>query len=445
MRRIAAWLALSIVAAACASSTVAPSRDGAVTPTPPEPTPTATALVEPPSSGKHSTRAAMARLCPEHDDPRPEPRNIPDDEIPGLSEVMRWVERARGLEFTGPVGSRLVTEDELDHILRGLSHGTPETREKQRLTSAWLQTIGAIPRGTNLQTVGETFLTDQVLAFYLPATRTLTLPSSGTQGPADIFALAHELVHALDDQHFDLFSLGRVGSGCNQDARSAMKALTEGNAMVAGTTAALANFSEEDLAELGRTLGRGTGDESDEIPSFIMRSEAWPYLAGQNFVSRVTSQAGVSSIDDVFRRPPASTEQIMHPDAYPDDVPQAVNVPDFGTVLGQGWGETTAIDVGEADIALLLAEQLDVADANDAAASWDGGTLRVWRKGDVEAIVMDIIFDTRDDAIEFAAAMDDYISESDIHAVVLAPDGMLVRTLFADDEGSLARLQQTGA
>jgi membrane-bound ClpP family serine protease len=66
--------------------------------------------------------------------------------------------------------------------------------------------------------------------------------------------------------------------------------------------------------------------------------------------------------------------------------------------------------------------------ANDAAAGWGGATIRAWGKGKDIAVVLGTQWDTGQDAVEFATAMQDYISKTGVHGQVIAtpPTGVTV-------------------
>ena len=86
-------------------------------------------------------------------------------------------------------------------------------------------------------------------------------------------------------------------------------------------------------------------------------------------------------MDEALTTFPVSTEQILHPERWPNDVPQPVDVPDLGPALGAGWRDLDVMTVGEAWLQLMLALRLDAGDAERAAAGWDGGIYRAWTDG----------------------------------------------------------------
>lgn len=164
-------------------------------------------------------------------------------------------------------------------------------------------------------------------------------------------------------------------------------------------------------------------------------------MDGMAFVTWLESRGGVEAIDAAFESPPVSTEQIMHPERYPNDLPVPVDVPDLGSELGRGWGDLDVQGVGESWLNLALGLRLDDAEADGAAAGWDGGIYRAWSLGDDVAVVLATAWDSEADAGEFAAAMTSWIEESGQPATVLPVEGSTVRVLFGSDADTLSLLE----
>ena len=88
----------------------------------------------------------------------------------------------------------------------------------------------------------------------------------------------------------------------------------------------------------------------------------------------------------------------MHPERYPNDTPQPVDVPDLGPALGDGWRDLDVMTVGEVWLQLMLELRLDADDAGRAAAGWDGGIYRAWTDGTQTAVVLRTVWDSTEDA-----------------------------------------------
>jgi hypothetical protein len=142
-------------------------------------------------------------------------------------------------------------------------------------------------------------------------------------------------------------------------------------------------------------------------------------------------------VNESLERLPSTTEQILHPEAYPRDRPVAVDVPDYGPVLGEGWADLDVMEVGEAWLSAMLALRLDQG-AAEAAAGWDGSIYRAWSHEDRTAVVLASAWDSEGDAAEFAAAMERWIGERPGFSVAA---GSTVTTAFATDARALALLR----
>ena len=101
--------------------------------------------------------------------------------------------------------------------------------------------------------------------------------------------------------------------------------------------------------------------------------------------------------------------------------------------------------IGEEWLKLAMGLRLDATQAADAAAGWDGGTYRAWSDGEEAAVVLSTVWDSDDDASQFATAMISWLDEGDDVGVVLARDGTSVQVLFASDEATLESLEAAAA
>jgi hypothetical protein len=261
--------------------------------------------------------------------------------------------------------------------------------------------------------------------------------SADPPSPLHRLTLAHELTHALDDQHFDLGLVDELVRTCQDERLEALVALAEGDAVEMSLRWAQTNLSPNDLVDLGVEVAADPGPPAS-VPPFIREGFLSPYLSGQAFVRALLAGGGQPALDAAFRDPPRSTEQILHPEKYGLDEPQVVRVPDVEEELGDAWDDLDVQDVGEAWLLRLLDLELPTSDATDAAAGWDGGQYRAWGSGSAAVVVMDTLWDSEDDAAEFADAVETYAQD---RPITVGTDGQVVRVLFGWDEESLRALE----
>jgi hypothetical protein len=400
-----------------------------------EPTPTQvpTPVLSPSSvpSGSRSAAAAMKRLC---EAPRigsgsgvtPEGPTPPE-----IATVEQQVETVRGLRYTAHVAVKALDQEQIDRRLSRNFEKTYPVDFYARRSQAW-GTIGVIPAGTSIRDALLAFATGQVVGFYNPANKQLVYIGDSELSLTERFILAHELTHALDDQHFGLSRLDSVAARCDDEAFTAGLGAVEGSAQFFATQVILRFPSD---APLG---GGGDGGSLEGVPPFISNLQLWPYGAGMAFVQRLDDRGGTELVNRALTTFPASTEQIIHPDRWPSDTPQPVNVPDLGPSLGAHWRDLDVMTVGEAWLQLMLELRLTAGDAGRAATGWGGGLYRAWTDGTRTAVVLRTVWDSPDDTQEFAEAMGEWIGGS---AFIGTPNGIWVDVGFASDGATLDALR----
>lgn len=420
-RRTLRWVvALALAASACtgglqprSASPSAPGTPDPRAPTPPGPDP----LCE--------TRDAAGAP---RGDSAPSPSAV-------VSEVAEQVEQVRGLQFMEPVSPEAITRTEIGGLVQRSIDAQFPSKMMERRGRAWA-TIGAIPAGTDLYGAIAEFGTGQTIGFYDTATQRLVFVSADPPSPLHLLTLAHELTHALDDQHFDLGLLDELVRTCQDERTEALVALAEGDAVEMSLRWAQANLSPDELVDLGLEVAGDPGPPAS-VPQFVRETFVSPYVSGQAFVRALLVSGGQRALDAAFRDPPRSTEQILHPEKYGLDEPRLVQVPDVEEQLGEAWDDLDVQDVGEAWLLRLLDLELLPSDAGDAVAGWDGGQYRAWSSGTATALVMDTLWDSEDDAAEFADAVETYGQD---RPVTVVTEAQAVRVLFASDVGSLQAL-----
>jgi hypothetical protein len=441
LARVAAVAALALVLGACTgdglgSPTPSPDLPSSAAPVPSSPEP-----VEPAAAGPESAAAAARRLCvvpePDLDAGSDVPAEGPTP--PVIADVMEQVERLRGFGYTRPVVAEAVTQAEIGRDLTEYADIAYPQEQMARRSRAW-ETIGVIPDGTNLRRVYEEYGSTQVIGYYDTLTGTLKFIGTVDPSPLERITLAHELTHAIDDQRFGLEKLDVLSARCQDEETAAALAVVEGNATYFMIRWAQTFLTPEEQVEVGVEAAlqdTSTGD----IPPFVLRLQEWSYNQGLEFVTTLASRGGVEAIDEAFTDRPVSTEQIIHPERYPNDAPTPVDVPDLSAELGADWEDLDVMTIGEAWLAMALDLRLDNSEAREASAGWDGATYRAWTDGDEVAVVLSTVWDSEGDADAFAAAMASWIEEGHDPGAVMRPGGASVDVLFASDAATLEVLQ----
>ena len=437
-RLVAAIAVLAFITAACTGDGIRLQIDTA--------TPTPSVLpgndgpglrVEPVKTGEATSEGAMRALCVS-----PTPVSTGDGASPGptppeISEVEDQVEAVRGLDYLDPVAADAVSADEIADAFTSTFDDTFPKAFYDRRTVAW-QTIGVIPTDVTIRDAMLAFQTGQVVGFYNPVDGQLVY--LGDDGDLDLierYTLAHELTHAMDDQHFDLSRLDTIAAACRDEAFQAALGAVEGSAEFFATQV-LTQFPDPD-AELGDLGGAGL---PAGVPPFITELTLWPYSAGVAFVSALDAGGGLTAIDGALSDLPPTTEQVMHPELYPQPTPEAPDIADRSAALGPGWGDLDVMQVGEEWLRAMLRLALDAGDAGDAAAGWNGGTYRAWTDGHDTAVLLKTSWDTPEDAAAFADAMDAWLATTGRTGSVDPVEGETVTVGFATSDESLTAVME---
>lgn len=286
---------------------------------------------------------------------------------------------------------------------------------------------------------------EQVSGFYSPKEQVFYLVERGETTASDQMTMAHEYVHALQDQNYDLDVLRERSA--NSDEQVAISALIEGDA-----TLAMLQYGEEHVILYDRMqsiseAGGMEGETLDSSPAFIRENEIFPYVNGMDFVMTLYDRGGWDAVNDAYQKLPRSSEQILHPERYRrGDDPVEVELPDVAGSLSGDWQEVDRDVMGEIGLRLYLQEHVGPAVATLAAEGWGGDTYALLRNGDQEQYLLVLLteWDDQEEADQFWAlyrvAMShrvDYTEE--VAALVGDPESMLWRsdaaTTYARQDG----------
>ncbi len=305
--------------------------------------------------------------------------------------------------------------------------------------------LGLIPADSSLRDLTLDMLSGGVVGFYRNDQGKLYVVSkTGLPGVSERITFAHEFDHALQDQNFPVFK-DQEGILDESDRLLARQAVYEGDATLLMTLWAVAHFSPQDmLAYLALSADPAANAVLQRTPPFLRDLLLYPYTAGLSFVQETQLRAGWTGVDDLYRRMPTSTEQILHPQKYAaNEAPIPVALPeDLAGRLGSGWSVPLEDTFGELQIGFWLRESgVKPATATAAAAGWGGDRLGV-ASGPSGAwgVVIDTAWDTAADASEFADAANTAISGLANPARISSPAGTHVTVLVASSQDALLAL-----
>jgi hypothetical protein len=363
--------------------------------------------------------ATESTTNPENDsDNSPAGETVSADVSRQMDEIQMQVVLDRGLKPSENVDRQLYSPDQLrqkvlDDFLEDYS---AEDSQTDALT---LAAFGLLEPDFDLYTFYTDLLSEQIAGFYDQKTKEMVVVQGEGFGGPERLTYAHEYTHALQDQNYDIENgLNFNDDACDADSErcAAIQALIEGDATLEEYNWFYANGTAEDQSEIMDFYNNLEMPIFDSAPEFLAMDFTFPYEYGYAFVESLYSQGGWGSVDRAYQDLPVSTEQILHPERYPDDKPIPTSLPDFAGTLGDGWEEIDRGTMGEWYTYLILAKgqdtnaQLDDTEAQTAAEGWGGDAYVVYHNADSgeTVMVLQTTWDSTDEAAEFAAAFRDY-------------------------------------
>jgi len=291
-----------------------------------------------------------------------------------LSNALAYVSSIRNLAAKSAVKGRLISKDEIERYLNDeIDEGAPS--DMLKATEALLYGFGTVDPGFDYRKSVLELMTSQLLGFYDPKQKTFFVEGSLSGEEADV-TLFHELVHALQDQHYDLSHLSDFEPDAG-DRQGAVHALAEGDATSVMLDAMLKPRGSTALDVPNELFQAQTvlGSAAAGAPPVLVRSLLAPYVDGLEFTNQLRRQGGFAAVDEAWRAPPVSTEQLLHLDKFKArEAPLVVPLPSSPKHLPDM--ELRFHDVmGEQTLRIFLEEWLPARTAAIAAADWGGDRL----------------------------------------------------------------------
>ncbi|MEF8862023.1 MAG: Hvo_1808 family surface protein [Haloarculaceae archaeon] len=341
-----------------------------------------------------------------------------------VARTMARVELIRGLEFTEPVPVEVISREAYRERRDG--GGSRDEAYGRWNDQVWEATF-LVGEDVTVADAFDTVLSASVVGFYSPREDRIVVVSDAETPMLDRATLAHELVHALQDQHL---SLGDGGG--TQDEDLAEDGLVEGDANAVEAEYESRCDAEWECIPRPERSGGGGGGSGGSFDRGVFVTVFAPYAAGPGFVGALRERGGWAAVNDAYDAFPESTEQVIHPERYPEDRPVEVTVPDRS---GGGFErfdlERETDTAGEATIyatfwanGVLPEDHPTYRYDQRLSAGWGGDTVVPYRGTDGEdAYVWRTVWDTERDAREF---LEGYRAVLDEHGAVERDDGVYV-------------------
>jgi hypothetical protein len=338
--------------------------------------------------GSDAAHAQQAAVAPPSADSKPA---TDADFIAAADEVLGQMSQITGLKVLAPLKKSLRSREEIRaYVIKQMNEEKNPAERYADLRSA--EAFGLLPKGFDLDAFMVNVLTEQVEGLYDPKTREFYIADWSPLADQRM-VMAHELTHALEDQHFHIESWVKAARP-NEDAELARDAVLEGSAMAAmvdylmlGTGRSLKDLPEFDPSAMIGDLG--STPTLEKAPPFLKDVLIFPYLSGLTFSAAVMRNTGWAAVPGLFEKPPVSTQQILHPALYRSGrIPATVGLPQLEKLLGDNWSKLDEDIMGEFGWKEVLKQFLDNDRAKTMAAAWDGDRYALYEQKQTKKIIL---------------------------------------------------------
>ncbi len=310
-----------------------------------------------------------------------------------VDQILHFASNDTKLPIQHPVKRQLTTRAAVESYVLSKFHDDKDAKRMER-SEIVLKKFGLLDRNFELRPFLVSLLTEQIAGYYDSKTKTVNLLDwiePDQQKPV----MAHELTHALQDQHVDLEKWGsKTAEGISRDVEednqhlatdeddTARDAVAEGQAM--------AVFIDYGLQPSGKSLLNSPGllsnlnDELDDpksspvlsrAPLLLRESLLFPYREGLGFEVAVLQDEGTApAFAGVLDRPPATSFEILNPRAY--ELKQSVPVlkmPDVHPLLDAAYEPYDIGVMGQLDVRMLAETLGGQTAAAELTPRWNGG------------------------------------------------------------------------
>jgi len=316
--------------------------------------------------------------------------------------MLKETSELRELSILKSVKSGAQSRAEIERmVIKNLDAET--TPAEMHAAEVLLRVFGLAPKEFAYRSFIIKLLTEQVAGYYDPKAQQFYLADwIELEGQKPV--MAHELTHALQDQHFNLKRFENWPKG-DSDAELAAHALIEGDATLAMTL----YMAKNPLVALAfiRSLGAQeiASEQFKQAPRALRESLLFPYEEGSAWATQLYKRGGWEMVSQAFTKLPQSSEQILHAEKYFSyEAPQKLTLPDLQSALGPAWKKLDYDVNGEWGCYLILNEFLnDAEESKQASVGWGGDRFALYETGKPDEVFVAQLtaWDTPLDAQEF--------------------------------------------
>lgn len=232
------------------------------------------------------------------------------------------VESIRRLEFEGDAPLAVLSREEFE---REVTERLDASETKRLRTNVLWEALMMVGEDTDAFEVLESNSAGSA-GYYDPTRGRMVVVVDNPEEPRVLEQLlAHELVHVLQDQHFDAadrFDLSTFERTRTKDSQNAILSLIEGESVFVEILYAQRCGTEWNCATATPS------DPSVKIHRGLSFLNGYSYLDGRKLIHEVYEDGGWEAVNDLYENPPESTGQVIAAESYPDGAPPPVEFTD---------------------------------------------------------------------------------------------------------------------
>jgi hypothetical protein len=327
---------------------------------------------------------------------------------PTIAQLLKQVAEARQLSRPESFKVGLVKRSDVPKLIDSLL--SKDDRSSMAETTTLYRLLGHLSRDQEYLHVYESFVAQALVGVYSPKDKALWVVHPDGQpidfsklGAQEKQTLVHELVHAIQDTHFDLQGIA-AKTGSSLDLGLAATTVIEGDAV---STQRDYDSRYTAISMGGTVILANVARLSAAAPASIQRELLFPYTQGSDWIAAIRQQGGNDAVDALLRNPPQGTVFVFHPDRLQTGwEPRKVALPDMSHALGDGWKRQSGGQFGQFELQNYLQLRLPGLDAVQGADGWAGDHYDVYVHDDESVAAFRIAFSSEDEARQFTSAQD---------------------------------------
>ena len=346
----------------------------------------------------------------------------------GSTDLVEFVEENRELEFKRPVKVDFLEPAAFrKEVTQERGDLTEEEQEELAALEGLARAVGLIGADFDLLEAGNDLAGEGILAFYEPETKKVTVkgPTTSPSGSRPPSSMSSPTPSRTSTSTSAGWASWRP-TGRTRPSRPSSRVTPPGSRTCGWASCRRGTGRLRGRDQPGH---RGRRGGLAEIPEWIRTLFGAPYALGLPFVEAVFSDGGSKALDRVFKKPPASEEQVVNPGRYlANDAPKKVPAPK----PGEGQKKVDQADFGVLGWVVVLAERLTSREVMRAIDGWGGDAYLTYTEDGRTCVDVHVVGDDETETEEFGEVFTSWAEGIDGASVDRAGEAVVLRSCEPD-------------